>query len=266
MNFYDVLSTHVSQDAQSHSVTIPENWGQGRATFGGLVAAVMFEKMQQHTSADRTVRSLMISFVAPVTPGELAVEVTVLRVGKGATQLQATAIQNNQVCAVILGSFGADRESIVHIPASPRISSSVAPDGVNPFPFIPNVTPDFTRYFDYRYTVGNMPFSGSTESKMGGWIRLQEEADQPASASAILALVDAWPPATFSLLKKPAAGSSLTWNISFAESSPQSAREWWQYEASIQQSANGYSHIEAQLLDKHGQPVAFSQQVVSIFA
>jgi acyl-CoA thioesterase len=263
MNFDDVISAvHASA---AHTVTIPEKWGQGRATFGGMVAAAMFEKITPHVAPDRPVRSVMVSFVAPVAPGAMEVSVKVLREGKAATQVQAMAYQNDQVCAVILASFAGDRESMVNV-APDQAPVFKTPDEVQTFPFIPGLTPDFTQYFDYRYTLGQMPFMGSEQTAMGGWIKLREDAEQAISVSAILALLDAWPPAVFSMLKKPAAGSSLTWNISFvAVPTDCRANDWWQYQAQIQSSAKGYSHIDASLWDKNGNLTVTSRQTVSVF-
>lgn len=263
MNFNDAMSA--VREAASDRVTIPEKWGQGRATFGGMVAAALFERIIPHVAPDRPVRSLMVSFVAPVAPGEMNVMLKVLREGKAATQVQATAYQNDQACAVILASFGGERESMVSL-AADKAPVFQAPDEVPAFPFIPNLTPDFTQYFDYRYTLGKMPFMGSDQTEMGGWIKLRENSEKPVCVAALLALLDAWPPAVFSMLKKPTSGSSLTWNISFVNLPDYcSANDWWQYQAAIRSSAHGYSHIDSTLWDKKGQVTLLSRQTVSVF-
>lgn len=263
MNFNEAMAA--VRESASHTVDIPETWGQGRATFGGMVAAVLFERLALHVTPDRPVRSVMVSFVAPVAPGDMDVMVKVLREGKAATQVQATAYQNDQICAVLLASFGGDRASMVSVKPS-KAPVFKAPDEAQAFPFIPGLTPDFTQHFDYRYTVGQMPFMGSDQLEMGGWIKLRAGIDEPVSVAAILALLDAWPPAVFSLLKRPATGSSLTWNISFVDMPDAcSATDWWQYLANIQSSANGYSHIDATLWDKQGNVAVISRQTVSVF-
>ena len=263
MNFNDAVMA--TSENTSQAVTIPENWGQGRATFGGMVAALMYQRIALQVAADRPVRALMVSFVAPVAAGAIDVRVQLLREGKAASQLQATAYQGDQVCAVMLASFAGERESMVRVEPDTAPAFS-APEEVQPFPFIPGLTPDFTQYFDYRYTLGKMPFMGSTQKEMGGWIKLREESTQAISVAQILALLDAWPPAVFSMLKKPASGSSLTWNISFVDLTEDcSASDWWQYLADIQSSANGYSHIDGTLWDKHGKVAVISRQTVSVF-
>lgn len=263
MSFSDAMAA--VRESASRTVTIPEKWGQGRATFGGMVAAAMYEKITPQVAQGRPVRSVMVSFVAPVAPGAMDVIVKVLREGKAATQVQATAYQNDQVCAVVLASFGGDRESVVRVEPG-KAPVFYAPDEVQAFPFISGLTPDFTRYFDYRYTLGKMPFMGSEQTAMGGWIRLREDAEGAISVAELLALLDAWPPAVFSMLKKPASGSSLTWTISFVDVPADcSANDWWQYQADIQSSANGYSHIDSTLWDKNGKVAVVSRQTVSVF-
>ncbi|HYD61111.1 MAG TPA: thioesterase family protein [Noviherbaspirillum sp.] len=263
MNFNDAMSA--VRESASNTITIPEAWGQGRATFGGMVAATMFERIIPHIAQDRPVRSVMVSFVAPVAPGETDVIVKVLREGKAATQIQATAYQNDQPCAVLLASFGGGRESAVTV-APGEAPAFKAPDAASAFPYIPGLTPEFTQHFDYRYTVGTIPFMGSDKTEMGGWIRLREGSGQSVTVPEILALLDAWPPAVLSMLKKPAMGSSLTWAVSFVNTPEDcSAGDWWQYLARIQSSAEGYSHIESTLWDKNGKVAVFSQQTVSVF-
>ena len=264
MDFNDV--SVAVRDSTGQRLDISQNWGQGRATFGGLVAAVMLQRIEVELGVQRPLRSLSLSFVAPVAPGALQVQVRLLREGKAAIQVQATALQQEQVCAVMLASFGSDRESVVQV-EHPGAPAFTAPYQEQAFPFIPGLTPDFTRYFDYRYTLGKMPFMGGQQTEMGGWIRLREASPAVVCPSTLLALVDAWPPAVFSLLKKPASGSSLTWTLSVVGLPADcSGNDWWQYRAAIQSSANGYSHIDATLWDKHGRACVLSRQTVSVFA
>src|SRR3989338_6433899 len=116
MNFNDSMSA--VREATSDTVNIPERWGQGRATFGGMVAAALFERIIPHVAPNRPVRSLMVSFVAPVAPGEMNVMLKVLGEGKAATQVQVTAYQNDQACVVVLVSFAGERESMVSVTAN----------------------------------------------------------------------------------------------------------------------------------------------------
>ena len=66
MRFSDLLDA-----ARSHpqEITIPAEWAQGRASFGGLVAALQYEALRAQVPADRPLRALAITFVGPVAPG-----------------------------------------------------------------------------------------------------------------------------------------------------------------------------------------------------
>lgn len=259
-------SLQAAYQSSNSVVVVPETWGQGRATFGGMVAALVYAKVAGQVEPGYPVRSISLSFVAPVAPGEIQVQVTLLREGRATRQYQLTAYQNDQVCVVMLVCFGQDRESVVRVDyeQAPAVGE---PESKPAFPFIPNVTPDFTQHYDYRYTTGKFPFSGSKETVMGGWIRQKDEVSHPVSVAEILALLDAWPPATLSMLKSPAPGSSLTWTISFVNiPDDRKADDWWQYEAHIQQAHHGYSHIDATLWDDRGQAVVLSRQAVCVFA
>ena len=109
MRFSDLLDA-----ARSHplDVTIPAEWAQGRATFGGLVAALQYEALRAKVPADRPLRSLAITFVGPVAPDVAAsYEVEVLREGKAVSQLLGRVVQNGEVATLVQASFGAARES-----------------------------------------------------------------------------------------------------------------------------------------------------------
>src|SRR6202142_4645455 len=69
-----------------------EAWSQGRATFGGMVAALGNEAMRRLVPADRQLRGLETVFAGPTLAGAVRIEAEVLRVGKG------VPIANGGVC------------------------------------------------------------------------------------------------------------------------------------------------------------------------
>lgn len=264
MNFQNI--TDCAEQAANGNVIVPESWGQGRATFGGMVAALIYQQMTSVVSEGRPLRSLTVSFVAPVAPGEMKVSVRLLREGKAATQVEATGYQDDQAVAVLLASFGGDRQSVINIQGQDAPDMK-APDDAQTMPFVKGFTPDFTQHYDYRYAIGGMPFTGSTLPQVGGWIRQQTASERAISVADILGLVDAWPPVSLTLLKQPSPGSSLTWTINFvAHDQAQTASDWWQYLAKIESAGDGYSHIDAKLWDANGKLAVISRQTVSTFA
>lgn len=248
-------------------VTISEDWGQGRASFGGLMVALQYEAMRAQVSAERALRSLAVTFVGPAEPGvPISFEVEVLREGKAVSQVLGRAVQKGQVVTLVQGSFGAARESVVKVDSVPAPQMK-APQECPLLPYIKGVTPEFMRHLSMGWAVGAFPFTGRGTREMGGWVRLAGEVEeQPLTETHLLALVDAWPPALLPLLKKPTSGSTLTWTVEFVQPLPQaSTLEWCQYLAVIEHARDGYGHVAANLWAPNGELIAISRQTVAIF-
>lgn len=249
-------------------VVIPASWGQGRASFGGLVAALAFESMRARVPQERAVRSLAITFVGPVAAEvPVSFEVEVLREGKAVSQLYLRAVQEGQVVTLVQGSFGAPRTSAVEV--APLPAPQIAPaEACQELPYVRNVTPEFTRFLAMRWGIGGMPFSNNPSRQMGGWVRLRgEDEPQVMTEAHLLALVDAWPPALLSHLRSPAPGSSLTWTIEFVQPLlALSSEDWCMYRAEIEHARDGYGHVAAALWGPKGELLALSRQTVTVFA
>lgn len=250
-----------------NGVVVPASWGQGRAVFGGMVAALAYEAMRTKVQAGRPVRSLAISFVGPLEPEVPAsFEAEVLREGKAVSQMFARVVQKGQVVALVQGSFGASRASSINVEAEPAPEMK-GPEACQELPFIPGVMPEFTRHLAMRWGVGGMPFTGSRERDMGGWVRFRGDVErEPVSEVHLLALVDAWPPATMPQLSAPAPGSTLTWTIEFVQPVPQlDTHDWCKYRARVEHARDGYGHAAAALWTPAGELVALSRQTVVAF-
>ena len=131
MTFDEILAT---VDGNGNG-TLPEGWGQGRALFGGLVGAVLFDHLVKSVAGDRPLRSFSLSFVAPAAPGPVALRSEVLREGKSVMQAMVTATQGDQVVSTMLVSLGAARDSSVVI-AGPVAPALPGPDQSMQLPFI----------------------------------------------------------------------------------------------------------------------------------
>ena len=261
MTFDEILAT---VDGKGFA-RLPEGWGQGRALFGGLVGAVLFDHLQKTVATGRVLRSFSLSFVAPASPGEVALEATVLREGKSVMQAMVSARQEGQVVAAMLVSLGAARESRV-IVAPPSAPAMPAPDRCIELPFVAGLTPDFLQHFQMRYADGMPPFSGSEVPDFSGYMGFRAPP-QAMSTAALIALVDTWPPSVLPMLKKPAPASSLTWTMELLDD-PQSrpADTLWQYRVKTDQSSDGYGQSQATIWDGEGKAVALSRQTFTVFA
>lgn len=265
MDLNDLLSA-----ARIHpeAVMIPEDWTQGRACYGGLMAALLYETMRGHVSPERPVRSLAITFVAPAqaqVPITFAIEI--LREGKGVSSLLGRASQNGQVVTLMQGSFGAPRSSTITLTNRPA-TEMPALGACTELPFIPGTTPEYIRHLALRWGVGALPFTGTPAPAMGGWMRLRNETQAHALSEAhLLVLVDAWPPALLPHLQAPAPGSSLTWTIEFMHPAPPlTTLDWCRYCAVIEHARDGYGHTAAGVWSTEGELLALSRQTVTVFA
>ena len=102
MTFSEILQT-LRQDGAAFLVDITDDWGQGRAMFGGLVTAVANEALRQLVPRDRPLRSLQTTFVGPATAGTWQLTPTVLRIGKAVTIARCDVIDNGQIVATVVG-------------------------------------------------------------------------------------------------------------------------------------------------------------------
>lgn len=253
-------------------VQVAPAWGQGRATFGGLVAALLYRRAaavllaRGEVLAQKPPRSLTFSLIAPLAPGDAHVQVNVLRAGKSVIQVEARIVQQGQVAAMMLASFGASRASEVII--TPDVAPVfAAPDTLQALPYIAGVTPEFTQHFEFRYAVGKVPFTQrATTGDMGGWVRFRQPP-QGFGVDHLLGLVDAWPPAVLPMFSKPAPISTLAWTIEFTDASlPARGDEFVQYLAQTDFSSQGYAHINSRTWRSDGTLLAIGRQTVAIFA
>lgn len=249
------------------AVTVPASWGQGRAGFGGLAAALVYEVMRAQVPEGRPLRSLAITFVGPLAVDEpVSLEAQVLREGKAVSQMLGKAVQNGQVVTLVQGSFGAPRSSAIEVAAEP--APAMPPlEACQALPYIPGVVPAFTQHLEMRWGLGGLPFSGNPSREMGGWVRQRGESTGEAMNEAhLLALVDAWPPAPLPHLKSFAPASSLTWTIEFVQPLPLlDSHDWCQYRALIEHARDGYGHCAAALWTPAGELIALSRQTVTVF-
>lgn len=261
-----MLDDLLKSAALHESVVIPEGWGQGRATYGGLVAAMLCSRLLHVVGEDRVLRSATVSFVGPVAVGPASLTVEVFRNGKSVTQAEARLCQNGEVMTVLLASFGATRDS--QIVVAPKSAALVlrSPEASRAMPYIPGVVPEFMQQIDLRWAEGALPFSGAAAPDFAGWMRYCNPVPE-MTVPHLLGLVDAWPPAVLPMFKALAPASSMSWTIEFLHfPEGKTGASWWQYQVRTDASAEGYAHTEAEIRDDSGRLVAISRQTIAIFA
>jgi acyl-CoA thioesterase len=243
--------------------TVSPDWAQGRATFGGLLAALGVRALGR-LNQGRPLRAFSMSFCAPAAPGDVAIDIELLRSGRSLLHAQARIFQGSQTCAVLVGAYGDSRPSPVRTgPVQPP--ELPAPDSIPRLPFIEGAMPTFTQHFDYRWASKNLPFSRAAEGQIGGWVKALgvERVDDAVCA----ALADSFPAPSLPLMPAPAPSSTATWMLNFVgEPIDLPADTFWQLDGTTVSASEGYAHVEARLWDANGALRMISRQLVAEFS
>lgn len=249
----------------SNELVMPAAWSQGRATFGGLVTGLLFDRMQREVADSRPMRSMHVSFVAPVEADVPAVfEAEILRQGRSVSQVQGRIIQNGEPRLVCMAAFAGDRASEVHLEGA-QAPAVKAVDQCQSLPFIEGVTPGFIGHIEMRWAYGSLPFSGGDSREMGGWMRFRKLPETLTDAH-IVALIDAWPAPVLQHFKSRVPASSLSWAFDIIHPRPAlEADDWLLYKATIDQAGSGYCHFDARVWTPRGELLAVSRQTVTVF-
>jgi acyl-CoA thioesterase len=259
------------ESAAGGATTIAPGWGQGRATFGGLVGGLLVARAEALcTDRTRRLRSASVAFVRPLAPGAATLEGTVLRAGSSATQVEVDVVQHGEACAVLLGSFGDERPGDIAVDAARRNPRPTlpAPDTIKPLAHVPGLTPEYFAHLELRWATGAPPLSSAAEPDFGGWMRF---AQPPATFGdrELVVLADAWPPAILPMLDRPISASSLAWTfepVAWPAPGHRDAPDaYWQYDVRTLVADGGYLHSTASIWDERGRLRALSRQTVALF-
>jgi acyl-CoA thioesterase len=258
----EILAT-LQPAASGYTVTVSEDWGQGRATYGGLVAAVGNEAMRKVVGAERPLRSLQTTFVGPAPAGTWSLNTRVLRIGKAVTLTSCDIIDRQQIVATQVGVYGAARSSAVKV--RPPIASAARPvEQLRDVRYKAGLAPDFLQHFAIRWSEGKLPFSGAPQIPTKAFIHHRDPA--LLTESAIVALIDCIPTPAMSMMTTMAPASSLVWTLEFFEHQfdfPPDA--WWRIDTDLDAAQEGYVNQTGVLIDPEGRPVALSRQLFAVF-
>ncbi|MBD1391024.1 thioesterase family protein [Neiella sp. HB171785] len=256
---------HAQGDNTPATLTVSRDWAQGRTLFGGLSASLAYRAIENQLASPRMLRSFNTSFIGPIYPEQpFTIEAEILREGRNATQAVARIIQDGNTAVMCQAAFGVARPSKIAV-QDRRKHNMMAPAKANFIPQIPKVTPKFLRHMDLAKCDGGWPFTGRKSHHVGGWMRFKKAPTKLTDAH-LIALIDAWPPTILQMLKWPAPASTMSWNVEFIHPHrPMNPDNWFAYQASTRQAADGYGHTEADIYDSYGELVAISRQVVTVF-
>ena len=239
---------------------VPDDWLQGRTLFGGLQAAIGLAALRTLVP-EAPLRSLQVTFIAPVPGGVVQARGRVLRSGKNATHAEARIVDGETTLASMVAVFGLARDSAVKVvPVQPAV------DAVRPIEmrYVPGVVPSFTQHFKARWLRGGPPFTGATERE--NVIELGMRDAGPASEQHVLAMADFIPPIALSFLREPVAAASLTWMLEVLRDDVSGlALDGWRMDAHLFAADAGYTHQSLELWGPDGSPVALGRQTMVVF-
>jgi hypothetical protein len=183
---------------------VPDGWQQGRGAFGGLVLAMLARAMERcEVEPARRLRSLSGELCAPVLPGHADITVATLRRGRGVTFLESRLLQEGGVAARASAAFAVPRGSPVAFRGGRPPPDAPPWRDVPLVPIAPPLGPVFAAHYEYR-SSGPLPFTGAALPITAGWVREHEPAaGAHLDAAAVVALLDAWWPALFSIDDTP---------------------------------------------------------------
>lgn len=240
---------------------VPASWGQGRASFGGLVAALAVRPMLARVPAERWLRTLNVAFIAPLASAPAECSTEVLREGRALTSVESRITQAGSVIAIVTAAFTADRTStaLVAPPSAPvREPGQIVP-------YTEGLFPRFLQHFEQRWDSTAPLVAGKPDAHILGACRFRNDA-RDADVCDVLALLDAWPPALVTLIKSFSAGSTVSWTVDFPSREVAGrTNDWWSYEVRAVAASGGYGQTQAWLWDPSGRAVARSTQLVAVF-
>ncbi|HEX6706607.1 MAG TPA: thioesterase family protein [Albitalea sp.] len=273
MNLTSLSALLARRERRPDSVAfdIPDDWLQGRTSFGGLVSAFAVQAMRDVAGdrwpADVALRALQTNFIAPVGQGAVEVGVQVLREGRSVRQVQAVVRQSGETVALMVGVFGGPRPTSLPALRPQRPAPRREVGAIAPSPFVPGLRPNFVAHLDMRWADGTPPFSASPDWRASIHLRLvdADAATLPPEILTVL-MADAFPTPALSHFREPSPASSVSWAL---ELRPLPAHEpldgHWRADNLVIAAQDGYVNQQATLWSPSGALAALAYQVVTVY-
>lgn len=240
------------------AATVPENWMQGRTTYGGFSAALALIAAQRLVDGLPPLRSATVNFVGPLA-GEVEVRAKLLRQGRNASWISAEVTGEGGVGLTATFVFmGAVEASSLHLHEVPMPANVIPLDQAVPLP--ERAGPSFAPNLDRRFAL---PQSGEKVPEICWWERIKV-AEGLDPMVALILLADALPPGVMPLTG-PAPISSMTWLINLLTPLPETDGGWFLLRAAGNYAEKGCSSQDMAIWNTRGEAVAVGMQSIAIF-
>lgn len=244
------------------TLSVPEDWHQGRTLYGGLNAALAARSVRSAPgiAADLgPLRTLQIAFIAPVA-GEVRYAPTLLRQGRSVSFVGVDCLTGAGLGARAILTYGRARASDL---AGSRLRPPAVPAPADcPEWVLAAGTPAFLAHVELRFAAGSPPFSGG-EPAFSMWVRHRHATGVDPEGGA-LAIADVLPPAVLASRRAFSPASSVTWTVDLVESPPDPAG-WYLLSTASDRVAEGYSLAALSCFDASGGLVAVGRQTQAVF-
>ena len=242
---------------------VPQNWMQGRTTYGGFSAALLLSAARARVSDLPPLRSALINFTAPIGSPPL-IETEVLRQGRNVTTINTRAEIDGKVAALGTFSFGHAQNS--HAAFSFPSKPAAEPEATDHYfpPDLPKPPIAFLENFEVRLLEGARPFAGAERGYVRVWAR-HKDVQMRDRIEGLIAIADLLPPAIFPTLKRPGNNSSMNWIFNVLSEDIQTRDGWWLMEHELTAGHDGYSSQVMRVWNADGDLVVDGMQSVIIF-
>jgi acyl-CoA thioesterase len=290
MDFWTAMAVPVTRPADGQAqleAQVAPQWLQGRSAFGGLQGALGAAAMRAAAGDALPLRALQMTFVAPVVEGPLRVVAERVRQGRSVTHVQCRLEQGGGVAALLVGLYGAARESRATLPLSPPPEAPPR-ESLRESAFDPAVMPQFLQHYRTRWIEGQRPYSASASRPIGLWASLRGrergiDIDTHANLdakldldrdpdrgrlneAALVALADLPPTPVLAMLAQRAPAASLTWLLELlVDPRTVDATAWARLRIEPRAAGEGYVTQTGLLWDETGRGLAVTHQTVAVF-
>ena len=231
-----------------------------RGPHGGYLASIMLRALIDAVGDEgRAPRSLTVHYAAAPGEGPAQIRTEVLRSGSSLSTLSARLIQDEKTIAFALAAFSTPWSGFDYTDVS--MPDTLSPEQGFPIHEAEGVPP-FIKNFHMMATMGDTPFSGAEQAKLGGWFRLADPG--VADPVVVATLMDAWPPVVFPVATEPLVAPTVDLTIHFRAPLPLPGAEPDDYYLGVFWShlaRDGFFEEDGELWSKDGVLVAQSRQL-----
>lgn len=263
MTSFSALLAGIRAGDDGYHAHIPEDWQQGRTTFGGLTAALCLAVAERAMPDLPPLRSAQFTFVGPVGGG-VQMRPRLLRRGKSSAFMAVDLSGGESVATHAVFSFGATRETKYSYRSHPL---PAVPAPATTKPMFRGGVPKFTQHFEAFAAGGQKLVSGATTPELLVWMRHRD----PAAMSVVpglIALGDTLPCAAYTMLTEAVPASSITWSVEIvdAAAAQRAPGDTWYLLSSVGEDVReGYGIQDMALWAQDGTLIMLSRQTVAVF-